>query len=65
MSKRNFCFETEGVTLFKSITMFCVSDNIPQNMWEIHIECGKYHSIPHTNVMELNNVMHVSNTSSH
>jgi hypothetical protein len=33
---------SESITLFRSKTMLCGTDNIPQNISHIHTECGEY-----------------------
>ena len=47
-------------TSFRFLTMLCRTDNIMSNIPHVQTECGDYSiklSIPHTIVMDLNNVM--------
>ena len=49
-----------NITLFRFITILCGSDNFPWNILHIRSEVGIFYrmlSLPHKNVMNLNNVM--------
>ena len=48
------------MTIFRSITMFCGTDGIPQKIPHTHTGCGEYsieYLVPYNIVMDLNNVM--------
>ena len=49
------------ITLLRSITMFCETNNILQNILFVQTRCEKYFcevlSVPHNIVMDLNNVV--------
>ena len=63
------------ITLLRFITMLCGTENIPRNIlqcFQIQFECGKYQGIfcgimlvPHNIVMDMRNVMVVSNKDGH
>ena len=64
LTKKNRKMSTSNITLFISITMFCGTGNIPQNIPHIQFEYGNHSTIfheilwvPRNIVMNLNNVM--------
>ena len=48
------------ITIFRSITTFCETENIMQNVTHIQSECGEHSayilSVPHNIVIDVNNV---------